>query len=35
MKHKIKDQDIQPLVSELVIDWTNQYKELSKLCTWY
>lgn len=29
MKYKIKDQDIQPLVSDIVNDWTIQYKELS------
>ena len=29
MKYEIKDQDIQPLVSDIVSDWANQYKELS------
>lgn len=29
MKYKIKDQDIQLLVSDIVSDWANQYKELS------
>lgn len=29
MKYRIKDQDIQPLVSDIISNWANQYKELS------
>lgn len=29
MKYKIKDQDLQPLASDIINDWAIQYKELS------